>query len=284
MTCAFPYISPHINAPVPCGKCFGCRINSRKGWTLRMVLESKYHQFVSFVTLTYSPEALPNPPSVSKIVLQNFFKRLRYYINMPIRYYACGEYGEQSYRPHYHAIVYGPHTSILQMAVDLAWQKGFYMVVPAGPDSMAYVAGYVAKKKEKKDLEARGLNPEFTLSSRRPAIGLSALDEIIKMSENDIDIVSVFNIGNVRYYLPRYLKNKARSKLYNEQYISELTQLFINQEQAKYPKLIALAHAEDSKMLEACYQDMANERWSLIESYKAREAIADIETKLRAKI
>lgn len=284
MKCSNPYISPHIVAPVPCGKCLGCRINTRKGWVLRMILESKYHEFVSFVTLTYDDDHIPYPPAVSKIALQNYLKRLRYYSNCSFSYYACGEYGERSLRPHYHAIIFGPHTSTIHLANDLAWKNGFHFTCPAGPDAMSYVAGYVAKKKPKDFLEERGLTPEFTLSSRRPAIGLRAIDEIVKLSQNDADVVSVFNVGGVRYYLPRYLKRKAREVLYNDEYISQLTDLFVNGARAENAHLIRYSHTEDIDDLHRAYKQIADKNWGLRQSYQARQRAFDIDAQLKAKI
>jgi hypothetical protein len=40
--------------------------------------------------------------------LQLFFKRLRKaYPDVKLRYFACGKYGEQFARPHYHVILFG---------------------------------------------------------------------------------------------------------------------------------------------------------------------------------
>ena len=96
------------NLEVPCGKCIGCRIAKRKEWSLRMLHELTYHPQSSFVTLTYDDYHLPPCCSLKKRHLQLFLKRLRKNLGeRRIKYFACGEYGGQTMRPHYHAILFG---------------------------------------------------------------------------------------------------------------------------------------------------------------------------------
>ena len=93
---------------VPCGKCIECRIHQRKEWSLRLLHEMAYHERSVFLTLTYSDENLPDDLSISKRHLQLFLKRLRKQSGRKgIKYFATGEYGESTQRPHYHAIVFG---------------------------------------------------------------------------------------------------------------------------------------------------------------------------------
>ena len=93
---------------VPCGKCIGCRIAKRKEWSLRMLHELTYHPQSSFITLTYDDYHLPSDNSLKKRHLQLFIKRLRKNLGeRRIKYFACGEYGGQTMRPHYHAILFG---------------------------------------------------------------------------------------------------------------------------------------------------------------------------------
>ena len=98
--------------PFPCGQCLACRINRRRVWTNRLLLESLDHEHNSFITLTYADEFLPiSPtkpvPTLCKRDAQLFLKRLRKRLTFPIRYYLCGEYGGLNGRPHYHAILFG---------------------------------------------------------------------------------------------------------------------------------------------------------------------------------
>lgn len=96
---------------VPCGKCLECRIQYARVWADRCVLEAKKYKDNYFVTLTYDDFFLPNRNSLEPKDLQLFIKRLRkYYSNkhpgIKIRFLASGEYGDRSWRPHYHIILF----------------------------------------------------------------------------------------------------------------------------------------------------------------------------------
>ena len=88
-------------------------------------------------------------------------KRLRKaFPNNKIRYYHCGEYGDQSNRPHYHAILHGINFSdwyylfdspsgepiYTSPTLEKIWSKGFVTIGEVTFESAAYVARYVLKK------------------------------------------------------------------------------------------------------------------------------------------
>jgi hypothetical protein len=123
-------------------------------------------------------------------------KRLRFSRSHAIRFYACGEYGETTRRPHYHAILFNcgfpdalVHSKnnrgeLLYTSADLGalWDNGQHLIGDVTFASAAYVARYCVKKVsgEKADehysvFDADGVIherlPEFALMSRRPGIG-----------------------------------------------------------------------------------------------------------------
>lgn len=129
----------------------------------------------AFITLTYDKENLPcsinKPDGVLLLVdLQNFWKRLRQNLKLlerdsKITYYACGEYGEDGNRPHYHAIVWGI-TANDDVLVNKSWGKGRTQTDLVEHDSIRYVAGYVSKKLGFNNSEARqGYPKPFQCSS-----------------------------------------------------------------------------------------------------------------------
>lgn len=181
----------------PCGRCKACRITRRQEWTLRILLEMRVTPFVYFCTLTYHDRDLPPDHSVHKWELQDFLKRLRKRrpVNS-IRYFAVGEYGEDKLRPHYHLVIFskseiecfdydgyeGDKPVVTAREVIESWYRySRTECVPVLEDGQAgrvarYVAGYVVKKWTKaEDMEYHGipLEPEFSLMSRKPGIGLS---------------------------------------------------------------------------------------------------------------
>ena len=92
---------------VPCGKCRPCKIAKASEWAARMIHEGDYHKSNVFSTLTYSDDNLPKNLELSERHLTLFFKSLRKHLNNRlIKYFACGEYGETTSRPHYHAILF----------------------------------------------------------------------------------------------------------------------------------------------------------------------------------
>lgn len=98
---------PNTEVQIACGQCIGCRLDKARAWAIRCVHESSLYRSNIFVTLTYDNDHLPLYNSLSKRDLQLFFKRLRkHFPDVKIRYFACGEYGEQFQRPHYHAIIF----------------------------------------------------------------------------------------------------------------------------------------------------------------------------------
>lgn len=159
---------------VPCGKCTGCRADQALMWSIRAYHESTQHVNNSFITLTYDDAHLPEDGKIVKKDLQDFFKRLRKRLHpQKIRYIACGEYGEQTRRPHYHAIIFGE--DFTSDRIDLSdslyssyiltetWQSGQVSIAPVTMSSICYVCGYVTKKIGDADT--------FSLMSRRPGIG-----------------------------------------------------------------------------------------------------------------
>lgn len=166
---------------VPCGQCIACRISKRREWSLRMLHELESWDKAVFVTLTYDDKYIPENRSLKKDDLQKFMKRLRKSLEpsgQKIRYFACGEYGDQTERPHYHLIIYGlglkdeDRKSIMDAWPYCDWSnrhirsKSFGLVEP---DSIRYVAQYIDKKftGEKANVEyfEKGRSPCFRLLS-----------------------------------------------------------------------------------------------------------------------
>ena len=99
---------------------------------------------------------LPQNGSLVKKDLQLFFKRLRKNLNgRSIKYFACGEYGDEKQRPHYHAIIFGVGLNNEdKLIVMSSWNKcdwhnkrirdnSFGLVEP---ESIRYVCQYIDKK------------------------------------------------------------------------------------------------------------------------------------------
>lgn len=195
---------PSVYQPVliPCGKCIGCRLDYSRSWADRMMLELETAEKAIFITLTYDNEHLPvcqydadtDLPmygTLDKRDCQLFFKRLRkHFGDIKIRFYLAGEYGENTLRPHYHAIVFGLGLSdfgdlrlhgrnelgqqyYISDTITSIWHNGFVLVSDVSWKTCAYVARYVTKKLNGLwaiDYAIRNCEPEFALMSRKPGI------------------------------------------------------------------------------------------------------------------
>lgn len=172
---------------LPCGQCIGCRLERSRQWAVRLVHESKFWRRNSFLTLTYDDRHMPVGGTLVKRDFQLFMKRLRKARAEPLRFYACGEYGPTTLRPHYHAILFNCSfpDGILHSRNDRdqcyyrsdelngLWDKGHCLISDVTFDSAAYVARYCVKKVtgDRADSHYAGREPEFALMSRRPGIG-----------------------------------------------------------------------------------------------------------------
>lgn len=236
------------NIDVPCNVCLECRLDHSREWANRCLMEMAYHQVSMFITLTYDDEHVPHQYSfddvksgiaecetecsdttkllslktIRKKDLQDFIKRLRnYYGNtQKIRYFACAEYGEHTFRPHYHAIIFGAimpdlvlHSESVTGKVFTSeilrniWQKGNVLIAEANFNTAAYVARYVTKKAGNTNsdyIEKYGLEKEFITMSRRPGIGSYFYDN------NDVfrydHIVVGTDKGSYKFKQPRYFQ------------------------------------------------------------------------------
>lgn len=197
------------------------------------MLESLLHSASCFVTLTYSDEHLPPSGSVIPKDLQDFLKRLRWRINPSlVRYYAVGEYGELTNRPHYHLALFGYPTCSYMVSrysklrkncclhCDLIrdeWGKGNVSLGTLEKKSAAYIAGYVTKKlTAPDDPRLCGRHPEFARMSRRPGIGVDFMWEYASdLIKFDLigqlpDVPAQLRHGAVKMPLGRTLRKKLR--------------------------------------------------------------------------
>lgn len=179
-----PFGGPQI---VPCGRCLGCSLDYARMWTVRCWHESHMHAHNWFFTLTIDDDHLHRSsddalPSLDPQHLVLFWKRLRKAGHV-FSYFACGEYGDNTLRPHYHAIVFGlgipdlkPLTSGLSSSdyINRHWRLGMVSIGMLSPERVAYCCGYATKKvlgPPRQWFYDRGLYHEFTRMSRNPAIG-----------------------------------------------------------------------------------------------------------------
>lgn len=206
----------------PCGKCLNCRIAKSREWSLRLMNELSFWDKSTFITLTYDDDHLPEDHSLHKEELQKFFKRLRKNYGKPIKYFACGEYGEKVRtlydsngqgqalgRPHYHAIVFGlGRDEYSKGCVKDSWRFCQWQLLKDDKtfgsvtyDSCRYVSDYIFKKYSKElGQEVYGLR-EIPFKIGSNGLGLNfVLNNAEQLSENGFTTCRGVKVNLPRYY------------------------------------------------------------------------------------
>lgn len=230
MLCKNPYVAGEGQA-YGCGQCLPCRLNRRRIWAHRIMLEASMYEANSFVTLTYSPENLPDGGSLVPAHYQRWLKRLRKRLSpQTFRYFLVGEYGEGTERPHYHAALFGypscgqsPDCSARKNKCPVCslirdtWGYGHVQVGTLTDASSQYIAGYVTKKlTDPKDPRLKGRHPEFARMSLRPGLGADVMHDLASVNlqyeivEKTGDVPFALSHGRKSMPLGRYLVRRLR--------------------------------------------------------------------------
>lgn len=211
MTCqTLRYLSKQ-DIMVPCGNCAFCLASRRSDWALRLEYEQRRHIGSKFVTLTYANAHLvwhAGNSQLHKPHLQEFFKNLRGRgARRKVRYFAVGEYGSKTFRPHYHVILFG---DIAEDVVRKSWKYGLVHIGSVTSASIMYCLGYVVNGREWKMRKGR-VRP-FATMSRRPGLGVNYLTPaMVDWHKSGRKNYAVLN--GVKRRLPRYYKEKIFSKI-----------------------------------------------------------------------
>lgn len=211
---------------VPCGQCIGCRLEYSRQWAIRLVHEASLYENNCFITLTYNNETIPDDWSLNKKDYQDFMKALRHAIYPKrIRFFHCGEYGEKTYRPHYHAVifnhdfndkVYWSNTNAgplyVSPTLSKLWNKGQHRIGAVTFESAAYVARYVTKKIngdnainaytriDEETGEVLVVQPEYATMSRRPGIASTWYNKF----KTDVFPKDFITIRGKKMFAPKY--------------------------------------------------------------------------------
>ena len=162
---------------VPCGRCLSCQQSIQDDWFVRsyfQVLDTEKNGGVSYmVTLTYNDNSLPHfgdflnfddittQSCFCKDDVVTFLDNLRHICrrtyNVHFKYIICSEYGDNTKRPHYHAIFHlDSHIKPWEFlnCVRCSWSHGFVFMSKNrvtnsysidGHFACSYVSKYVTK-------------------------------------------------------------------------------------------------------------------------------------------
>lgn len=234
--CLSPFTKKDTRNAFPCGKCYTCKMRRIHGWAFRLQQQGLVSESALFITLTYDTTHVPITPngfmSLNKNDLQLFWKRLRKrhhkrsgLSHLKISYYVAGEYGGETHRPHYHAIVFNAHPD----DISEAWKQ----TPPNRPDdeptpighihfgtltiaSIVYTLKYISKDSiipiHKRDDRTK----EFSNMSK--GLGASYMTpQMIKWHKSDmLNRMYLPQEDNKKIAMPRYYKEKIYTRIQRE--------------------------------------------------------------------
>lgn len=283
---------------IACKKCYACRLNYSAEWATRITCECKNSEHNYFITLTYDDDHLPIADNIvlgdkiwentgaitwgeGTLWLEHwdkFKKDLRNHLqnhknHTGMQYFMCGEYGENTHRPHYHAILMNCPLDLNQFydfhiderykmhwktpELEKLWPYGMIDVAEVEWSSAAYVARYCMKKLHTKNTEEyceEGKLPEFTRMSRK--IGRKYYnehkDEIYKNDEVVMKTVK----GNTGRIKPP----KAWDKLFEAEHPEEMDMIRTSRKHA----------AERAAALEKTISDMTDYQKLIMKAEKVQ--------------
>lgn len=221
---------------VPCSRCEACLERRRLDWFVRLKIEHQHSVCSYFVTLTYDEAHLPvtyddddrEVLHFDKPEIQRFLKRLRGRLSpTKFRYFLISEYGENTYRSHYHIHFFFPELidqDCFLGILDSCWTQGGVHIEESVDGTMNYVCGHVQFIND----VPPGYDRPFSLSSRNPGIGAQLLENYIKISSQSDVSYLYFDEEGRKFNLPRYyrdriytLKSKDDRRLYLEKFLQE---------------------------------------------------------------
>ena len=241
---------------VPCGRCYECIETKRRVWTLRLIMELRVAESAYFLTLTYEPENVPlvlqwnmhYAMTLQKKDIQDFNKRLRQNImqedtrylkqsektgnwSPKYRYFACGEYGPKTERPHYHIIAYNiPHDYFIwdpihekyySKILEEIWGKGRIEVGEITHGRAHYVTKHHMFPLDELFNRLGSREKPFALMSTKPGLGLNYIDDkLTDYFTRTKNSFATLKNGN-RSPLGRYYKEKIKEAIDDPEAIRE---------------------------------------------------------------
>lgn len=158
---------PGLMSVVGCKRCPWCRLNRSREVATRLMHEAKAHVESWFFTLTYEDGKLPQSPGGATLD-RTRITRLRKDVHQdstrglfpPFKFFAVGEYGDRTGRPHYHGVAFVDHPwatievepsrsgarQFVCQEFTRLWPEGRHRLSALNFEFAAYAARYAMKK------------------------------------------------------------------------------------------------------------------------------------------
>lgn len=276
---------------IPCSHCASCRLQYSREWANRCMLELENHESAYFVTLTYDNDHMfdkngdhwtpdmPRQPSLIKDHVSQFMTKLRKMSGQDLRYFAAGEYGEDTNhtgirRPHYHIIIFGlviPDLKFYKRSdigdnyytsqwLTRCWcddmrfkpdPYGYVVVADVTWESCAYTARYCMKKRNGDEIwklyKVMDVNPEFTKMSNHPGIA----SQYFNRNGPSLLLSDGINISTVKggrkINVPKYFK-RICSRDYSD-FTDSLSDLLVRDVEMKERQKLSLVSYDQTDYL-----------------------------------
>lgn len=286
------------------------RKQTQNAWKFRLNAEflnlKKKGWNIAFCTLTYRNENLPKIPKIcfknpenykeincfSKSDIQNWIHGVRQYFKYHnnftngnnIRYFIASEYGSNTHRPHYHAILAWPNTvdyKTMHQICTEKWEHGHmfprnvngdkdmlpFKIVGDASKAINYVAKYACKDIDYEDVtKTLNLNKNlkiyknccsFHLQSK--SLGFEFIKNMSDQEKHDIFVHGIsFQGDGLTYKIPVYIKNKI---VFDNYYIINKTtgKRLIRRKASKFfEKYKTELFTEKAKFYEKLFNDSLN--------------------------
>jgi len=182
--------------------------------------ETRRCDTATWVTLTYEQPPLDSNGlmTLRKDDFQRFIKRLRKirrdFSTQKIKYYACGEYGSKTFRPHFHAVIFNSTPN----DIDRAWSNftsladeqgvklGFCTFDAVNENTVMYTAKYMNKGKLIPLFDGDKRTPEFQLFSK--GLGSNFLTEETQKHYLENPTKNFVYVDGFKKALPRYFRDR----------------------------------------------------------------------------
>ena len=298
---------------VPCGKCHECLRIRMDEWTWRMWIEAKHSDSCHFITLTYANEEDMEMVdsdtgelyervliySDLKKFLQRLQKRQAYYnsklkdedtlkglkrVYKPIRYFACGEYGSKTGRPHFHAIIYNCSPKILDEICQIQettedgtvlqsispksiWPHGYASISQYNVRRLAYTVKYVMKSTDEKFYAhlPKNFHPKAVMS-KNPVIGAAFLKE--KKYYQDNNKQEVLHPNGKKFPMPRYFRDRWFTRIEQMKYGLEKQLKMLERQKKIYAK-----YEYKNQNIEKIKYDQINEQIKRVKKQLQKEKL-----------
>lgn len=247
-----------VSITVPCGHCDECVSSKRSEWFIRSYYEYlstiDVHGFVLAPTLTYNPENIPmynGLPCFDSLHIRGFIKRLRkslfdiYKRNVALKYLICSEYGGNTHRPHYHALLFFKDSSleisVVMRKIKSAWNYGFVGyskkkgALIKGVPGIKYATKYITKDIDfSKTFENVDLPRQFHSNHYQSKGFGSYIIDILNLNNNlgfqylvDNYVPFPLKIDGTTYSLPKYIERKVLCTVKYKDFLNKKVPMYI---------------------------------------------------------